>query len=459
MTIRICPITVVALAALGAGAALPAQAQITPVDIPASFGIGDQGTTIQGWIANNQQSQIRGHGWMVWAGLNAPSGQSHNGAVLPVWETWLGTDEVFAVPTKSLLTADKKAVTAPARHFVKPHQFGHLAQLAGKAAASKGDALQVVSFNKFSPSAASFIAAPQTIAGLSGSYAINTKASLATLNSAWAASVPTTNRAINDFPVDALELKPVFGVVAQKGYTPLPLWQGPSQATNATNPTPNTWKTCVAVDPAGTGGTIPISQSKLSKADVAALNAAAKSAGLACTVGYYAPVGALYNFTLSADEAAAMKSAQGVTASAGDYAVLFAMHVNSKEVPFWTWQTYYWQPGPDTPNKFPGSKADAPASLPAPFNNYAMCTSYSQTIPVNSTKMAVCFNPYLETDPGIPAGITSNCVSCHGLAGVGTGPNYPANYSKPINFFGDAKYFTKNSTRTDFSWAVASPPN
>jgi hypothetical protein len=294
---------------------------------------------------------------------------------------------------------------------------------------------------------------------LSGSYSINTKASLATLNSAWAASVPTTNRAINDFPVDALELKPVFGVVAQKGYTPLPLWQGPSQATNAKNPTPNTWKTCVAVDPAGTGGTIPISQSKLTKAEVATLNAAAKQAGLACTVGYYAPVGALYNFSLSAEEAAAMKSAQGITASAGDYAVLFAMHVNSKEVPFWTWQTFYWQPGPDTPNKFPGSKADAPASLPAPFNNYAMCASYSQTIPANSSKMALCFNPYLETDPGIPAGITSNCVSCHGLAGVGTGPTYPANYSKPINFFGDTKYFTKNSTRTDFSWAVASPPN
>ncbi len=445
---------------MGVGAASTAQAQITPVDIPASYGIGTQATTIQGWVANNQQDQIRAHGWTIWSGLNAPSGQTHNGAALPVWETWLGTEEAFSTTSNaSVLNADKKTVKAPARHFVKPHQFGHLAALTGKAAKNAAADTQVVSFNKFSPSAASFIAAPQTIAGLSGTYSINTKAGLNTLNGAWPTTVPTTNRSINDFPVDAAELKPVFGVVAQKGMTPMPLWQGPKQATNATNPTPDTWKTCVAVDPAGSGGIVPVANSPLTSAQVTALNAQAKQAGLACTIGYYAPLSVLYNFQLSAAEAAAIQAAQGLKASAGDYAALLAMHVNTKEIPFWTWQTFYWQPGPDTPNKFPGSKADAPSTLPAPFNNYAMCTSYSQTIPVNSSTMALCFNPYLETSADIPAGITSNCVSCHALAGVGKGPTYPANYKAPINLFANKSYFTNASTRTDFSWAVASPPN
>ena len=72
--------------------------------------------------------------------------------------------------------------------------------------------------------------------------------------------------------------------------------------------------------------------------------------------------------------------------------------------------------------------------------------------------MQICFNPYLETTPSIPAGISSNCMSCHGTARIASNEDYPADYKAPIAFFNDPKYFNSTSTHTDFSWAVPSAP-
>ncbi|TWB39729.1 hypothetical protein [Nitrospirillum pindoramense] len=441
-----------------------AMAQIVPVDIPASYAIGTQGATLQGWVTNNNQDQLRQHSWTVWAGLNAASGTTYDGKELPVWETWLGTEEVFATPQSKLTASGGDKMAEPARHFRRPHQFAHLALLRGNALPNDpASSTQVVSFNKFSPAAAKFIRSPQYIAGLQGTYEVNSQTALNKINAAWPSGTPTENRSISEFPVEALELKPVMSVVKASGLTPMPLWQGPAQSTDAKNPTPETWKVCVAIDPAATGDEIIPAGKKLSKEQIAALDASAKAAKLSCTVQYYAPVTVLYNFKLTEEEAQSLSKAQQVKAAAGDYGVLVAMHVNTKEVPFWAWQTFYWQPGADTPNKYPGSKQGQPASLPAPYRNYAMCTNYSQQVPAvaasgQKQKMDVCFNPYLETDPGIPDGIQSNCISCHALAGVGKGPTYPANYKQPINLFADKQYFTDQATRADFSWAIADAP-
>ena len=64
--------------------------------------------------------------------------------------------------------------------------------------------------------------------------------------------------------------------------------------------------------------------------------------------------------------------------------------------------------------------------------------------------MDVCLNPYLESTPSIPAGITSNCMSCHGTARIGDSGDYLPNYSAPIDFFGDAAYFNGNTTPYGF---------
>jgi hypothetical protein len=430
----------------------PAMAQvIIPQPIPPQFNFPLPAATINSWVATSNTQAIRGHAWDLWAGLTASSGQMLNGQDLPIWETWLAQEDIFPPPnTKTSAGAlFARVATRPRtiRPFISPRQFHHQAAESNPAVRAQNAAVQVVTFNKFDPAAAAFITAQQP--GPNGqNFSYNSLASLNALNAAWPAGTSGQARAINEFPIEAMELKPVLRYVKATGLTPQPLWQGPSGATNPTNPTPDTWTTCVLIDPAGTGGIRAATPAEISQAG---------NAG-ACTTFLYGPLSLFYSFKLTAAEAQAFANAQGGNPSAGDYAVLAAMHVNSKEIPFWTWQTFWWQPGNDTPNDFPGSKAGQPTTLPAPWNNYATCANYDQTTTPGGATMQVCFNPYLETSPGIPAGITSNCMSCHGTARIPPPPPqvqpYPPAYTAPISFFTDPTYFNASSTHTDFSWAV-----
>lgn len=422
-----------------------AQNAIIPQPLPSGYGFPTNATTINGWVNAGDVGAMRDHAWNLWAAMSKASGQILDGVNLPVWETWYGNEDLFPPPNATAATSTPEALLRSRprllRAFVQPLQFHHNPSLAAAAAAETN----IVSFNKFDPEAGRFIVARHAGPG-AGTYFYNRQASLQSLNQAWPAGTSGQDRAIEEFPIEAIETKPVFRLVKAAGLTPQPLWQGPADATNANNPTPPTWKTCVLIDPAGRGDVRPATAAEIAaKVDVGRTG---------CSTYLYGPLSLFYSFKMNAEDAAAFVRAQGGPAVAGDYAVLVAMHVNTKEIPFWTWQTFWWQPGGDTPNGFPGSKARQPASLSAPWKNYAMCTNYNQTVRPGSSTMDVCFSPYLETSPGIPAGITSNCMSCHGTARVAQNQDYPPAYTAPIDFFGDATYFNAGATHTDFSWAV-----
>ncbi|PIC01420.1 hypothetical protein [Caulobacter sp. X] len=429
---------------------LLAAATVTPVPLPTGPDYPAPPAVINGWIAAGDTTAIRGHAWSLWQAMATPSGQFFNGQQLPIWETWATSDDVFpgtpaalkaALRPRAATLAARLAQPRALRHFRVPHQFHH--GLSTKAALPFGNAA-VTAFNKFSPAAATFIDAPQPGPG-GGTYSYASAAGLAKLNASWPAGTTPEARGINEFPVEGVELKPVFSTVKATGLTIQPLWQGPAASTNPNNPTPDTWTTCVLVAPTGVGAVRPATRAEIASAGPAG----------ACKTFLYAPLSTFYAVRLSAAEAKEFATSTGRAVAEGDFAVLQAMHVSTKEIPFWTWQTFWWQPGADTPNGFPGSKQNQPASLGAPWNNYAACAAYSQTTTVDGSTMQVCFNPYLETSSGIPAGLTSNCMSCHGVAVVGGKAPYPPNYNKPIAFFTDPAYFTTRTTHTDFSWAVA----
>jgi hypothetical protein len=425
---------------------------VTPVPLPTGANFPVPAATINGWVTSNDNAAIRGHAWSLWQAMAAPSGQYSNKQQLPIWDTWADATTVFPQPQATNASVE---ATAPKptgdRRFQSPAQFHHTKDARLKALATAAHANFPVAVDvKFDPQAATFIGAPQS--GPGGTYSYASNASLTKLNNAWPAGTTPQNRAINEFPVEAIETKPVFGLVKASGLTVQPLWQGPSASTNATNPTPDTWTTCVLVQPGASGAV-----RSATAAEVSSVAASVQSQQLGCTTYLWAPLSTFYADQMTAAEAQSFNAATGGQAAAGDYSVLLAMHVNTKEIPFWTWQTFWWQPGGDTPNGFPGSKQGQPAGLGGPWSNYAACTAYAQTTTSGGTTMQVCFNPYLETSPSIPAGVTSNCVSCHGVALIGNA-NYPANYNKPIAFFTDPNYFTTTTTHTDFSWAVADAP-
>ncbi len=127
------------------------------------------------------------------------------------------------------------------------------------------------------------------------------------------------------------------------------------------------------------------------------------------------------------------------------------MHVNTKEIVDWTWETFWWEAGLNSVENYPGGNSGMISKVKNEWRNYNMCTAYAQANLEGD--MNVCFNPFLETSSGIPDGLRSNCVSCHGSANIGSnsGPGYPATYDHPVNFAGSE---FSGVTRTDFSWAI-----
>jgi hypothetical protein len=444
-------------------------AGITPMDIPAGYDYPGDRDLFQGWADNWEIEKITSAAWNLWAGMTSDSGQTWNGDKLPIWETWCGTEEAFAAG------GCNKNRTGAARNFEITAQLAHTALRIGKPVPAD---TQVVSFNKFNPPMADFLAARHAGPGPAGTtYDYTSMQSLANLNAAWPEGTPIADRQIVDTPYQpdaggkqgfsAIETKPVIFAVKAEGLTPMPLWQGPAGAKpgSQNNAVPESWLTCVLLDPANPAGpdTAPVAATPEQVAKMV------PNPSLSCQTYLYAPLSVIYHFKMDKAEADAWNAVQGqagVQAEAGDYGVLAAMHVNSKTILNWTWQTFWWQPGADTPNAFPGSKQGMTEKVQGTWRNYAMCTAWNQTQGNASSNMVVCFNPYLETSTGIPAGQTSNCMSCHGTATAGapaiqpgsTPPNqittlsYPPDYTKPIDFKNDPRY--ANYTRTDFSWAI-----
>src|SRR5204863_3687850 len=96
------------------------------------------------------------------------------------------------------------------------------------------------------------------------------------------------------------------------------------------------------------------------------------------------PLASLIHYRLTAADAAALNDESPANrASAGDFALLVAMHVAGRETARWTWQTFWWTPAPDEPPA-PSSAAIAssrPASLQGAARNYAMSLAYSMLSP------------------------------------------------------------------------------
>ncbi|MFA6266449.1 MAG: hypothetical protein WC670_12160 [Pseudolabrys sp.] len=429
----------VALAALSV--THPAQAQglaPEPMPIPPL-----PAAVIDGWIAADNQAAIRDHAWQLWAAINTPSKSGD----WPIWETWYSDAELNAGPPSAspARVFISRFQGRPVRTFELPRQFTHTPDQRSRFAAPlaadarRGD--QVLANEKFDPSYASHV----------WQNNLQKPGALWTVQNAWPAGTPVPDRKIVNFPPEAVGLKPIFEVVRgpnnQGGVTLLNYWlgdlvTGPGNSTDPQVPWRTTWKQCVVVN-TGT---------------------AAPPAGLTCPNGG-APSGTVsqrdfYSFTLGDIEVAsicALQNANPCTVAAGDYAVLVSMHITTRENDNWTWQTLWWNYGQPFPYGPP------PASVPAPYNHYAMCTAYSMTVnPPNNAggKNTLCYNPYLE--PAVPDGIHSNCLTCHGNASIGNNPNnpgYPTSYS-PTAYISPTvpadvvKYFGCQTT-TDTSWYVA----
>jgi hypothetical protein len=436
----------------------------TPANLNISgFTFPEPEPKIVGWTDANDQNAITLHAWGIWTGLSQQSTETYDGQPLLVFETWQDPADLIAEGAGATPAAATSSPRIP-RRLQRPRQFHHLTAKVGP------DESTVLAFVKYDPTAAQHIKTNKLFSTVAlGDFL---KAG---------PSIPT-------FPTSGISIKPVFqalssGQLVGGRYYQLATWPGAppltyNAATKTWNSKPlpqNQWGQCIWIDVQATGegpGTGGVDT-----------NCAADGSSRTDANTY--SIDEFIHFKVTQAEAAVLNAQGNSGVQAGDFSALVAMHVTSREMTRWTWQTFWWVPNPDSPTA-PSSAAIAalrPAQLTGAARNYAHCTAYSMENPPqpntggkNVGDSVYCFNPYLEApfDPSdlpdsIPGttmnagksvptpnnvGPQTNCMACHIRA------NYnPNNVAKAPSYAGD-RYTDLNdpayngTLKVDFLWSI-----
>ena len=144
------------------------------------------------------------------------------------------------------------------------------------------------------------------------------------------------------------------------------------------------------------------------------------------------PLNRFYNVKITAEEAdlanadfrikAASTAVLGRPLKEGDFLLMTAMHIATREFDPWVFLTYWWT---DKPNIGPLA-SDMPSDVKDPFRNYLMDVSYNINAPEGADgKAPISYNPWLELFQ--LGGTCSQCMACHARAAYG--PNVVASFN------------------------------
>ena len=409
--------------------------------------------------------KIHLHGWGLWTALTAETSSVHEGQRLRVFETWLGTDELNDDAAVSVASAVPNAenTSRPALRKLGPLKIRDAdrereATAATPATHAEAIANRVLGFVKFDPTAAEHIVRQQLLRA----------DALDALLEGGATQIPP-------FPATALAVKPLFQIIRvaelpQGRYHALKAWPGPPATARPWAPAP--WPGSVWID-LGDGGEGRGAVDPIALAD-----------GSTRTNDTTYPLSRFLHHRLSAADAAALNDGKPAPiASAGDIAILVAMHVSGREIARWTWQTFWWVPAPDAPHA-PSSAAIAalrPGQLRGAARNYAMSLAYTMLSPdqpyvggANSTPAVYSYNPWLEArlaaadlpdsrpglgpDGGVApnnVGVQTNCMSCHAQSNYNPGQRSTAPGLTGARYvdLGAAEFV--GTLQVDFLWSLA----
>lgn len=479
-----------ALAALLAGAAASVHADPVPLPDPQipGYHFPEPEATLLGWVnqptdANRQAIDL--HGWGLWASLTAPSGQTEFGIQnVPVYLTWLSPQEIAKLPPGTTPNALKLAHVQRALTLGLPTQFlrsKSLIDKLNKEAKLEKDAAKhrkLLGAASSTPMSVRDTDVTETV-GYDPSAAAfaqqNNLFSLAALRAIYKAG----NASIPAFPDTAVTIKPVYKVVSKahsfQNLYVMPAWPGTPEVITPKIKSEgfpeSSWPGCVYVDNQNTG------TSTASGVDPTCKGPTANS-----TYG----LGDFIHATVTKDNINQIKSTSSLTdIELGDTVILVAMHVTSREMTEWTWQSYFWTPDPANP-PLPSSAEVAshrPAQLTGPAAHYAMTIGYQMVAPnqpVDGGKSVgepvIAYNPYLESgfnaatfgptpaNPGItnPAtgktytatvGVQTNCMACHGTASAAFDGSKRLAYLTDMYLSRTDPVFQKH-LQTEFLWSI-----
>lgn len=439
---------------------------ITPVPLPTNIVPGfkfpeDSSTIIQSWLGGYNGTtydsvSIYNHAWGIWAGLTAASGQSFDGQELLVYETWPGITDIRSIVESGVTTCE---ISKSSRGMLQPmRQKSHARNVLSGEMTSGVDSLNEEENDFWVSVSYDPTAACHTIQNqLLDSTVLKSMVK------------PGEIAAIPAFPNTAITLKPTYFFVRSKDtLVRMPAWPGPPDP--AINFPDTLWNSYVYID---------LNNGQEANKKIVTVgdgnNSQEAIANATCNLNDF------IHFKLNkeaADYFNSQQSTEGDTAQAGDLAILVAMHVTTKEISNWTWQTFFWAADPDNP-PFPSDAVAAslrPSQLNGAASHYALSAVYSMVRPnqpitggTNAGMSPVIgYNPYLEPNLGqlnstknpnklnaaMIWGVQSNCMSCHALAVY---PGNPYTADQYIDL-ADKTYFG-GKLQLDFAWSIQSTSN
>lgn len=479
------PLVAPLICAIATAFTTPCSADPVPLPDPGIRGyrFPEPKDRVMRWVNQGQAVEIQRHGWGLWTSLTLPSGQSEYGMLdVPVYLTWLSPAEIAALPAPSKDAATPAGAPKSKRLFrlERPRQFSHGGRqpraLAAPAPAVAG--ASAAGTGPVAPDTNIFVTMGYNPAAQAWAQQ-NDLFSMKALQAIYDAGTGDI-RSIPSFPADAVTVKPTYKVITAANlvggrFYKMPAWPGTPPVTPAIeqNGFPETaWPGCVYVDVGNPGP----SSARGVDADCKAGPQPGNTYGL----------GDFVHFPVTAANIANFDSLLGGSLAVGNVVLLMAMHVTSREIDEWTWQTYFWTPDAARP-PLPSSSAIAasrPARLKGAAAHYAMAIGYQMVAPNQPAtggrsvgRPVTVFNPYLESDfgadvfgtppvnPGIlrpgsktpymaTVGIQSNCMTCHGNATV-----LPTNAQKSLPYLTDFYVSRRDPAfkgylQVDFLWSI-----
>ncbi|MBV8848133.1 MAG: hypothetical protein JOZ16_00955 [Methylobacteriaceae bacterium] len=412
-----------------------AQAATPPsgyFDIPSGFDFPADKQVLEQYRSQANVPAQRTHVWNVFAGMTQPTPDGK----LARFETWFSEDDTFDPGASAL--SPRTTITMP--RFQLPNQFRSSGPGFGPTAAPEAPGSAVLSFVLYN------------FAGYNH-VRTNKLYERATLNALMRSGAPDAkiprDRTVPSFPAGAVVLKTVWWPVAKDKISAMPIWDpelNPAQATG--NPI-STWARYIGVDP--TRPTVPAGET----ADIVYDGQTKRASHIVDLKRFHSMVldqNAVNGINSDGVLASVAQKSFGRPLAVGDYAVLVATHLTTKEIDDWVWATFWWHDKPDD-GPFAANRL---ATVSGPWRNYLMSASYDLNLPKsNDNSPHVAFNPWLEArfpDGGHGSGVVSNCMNCHNRASWPEINFLPVNRGEP-DLTGDAAYAARR-LRTDFLWSI-----
>jgi hypothetical protein len=400
-------------------------------DLPSSgWDYPQPAATVENWVRAGDIRRARTHGWWLWAALNQQARTP--GGAAPLWRGWCTANQAYAAVVRER-AAPPASSAAPA---VQP---------AGLALAANRDANNDSSSDPIQlPNGPTYpVPAPLRRGKCYQNGSLTDGASFANNGDVMVAGViynapaykwirdnglylqANLNRklpakgqigSIGQMPRGSVVLKPMMWPVPAIGYSALPVWDGPTRdnGTYAGFENKALWPRAVAVT-AQTGGPARTNVSYLYN------NVQIATGGTAPITYSQAPVARVTQFYHYKPDLAGMEECDRALLNAsamwaynrpfrqGDYLILIAMHIMTKEQLAWTFQSTYWSDRPDEGEE--GRDKPIIPNAKGPWRHYKMASTYGVAESTRPPVWGVHFNPYIELAADHP--IQTNCMNCH----------------------------------------------